>query len=66
MNRAAELAPKNGREEGGWIYMNRRGVLSARLHERGGASVGVGMGIVLENPPTLSGRIVVATFQHMI
>ncbi|HBB90011.1 MAG TPA: hypothetical protein DC047_20600 [Blastocatellia bacterium] len=62
MNRAGDLAPRNGREEGGWIYMNRKGVLSAGLNERGGGNTAVGMSIDLNDPPRLKGRIVVATF----
>lgn len=60
---AWELAPKTGREEGGWIYMNRRGRLTARLNEQGGRNVsGLGMAIDLSNPPAVRGSIVVATF----
>lgn len=60
---AGELFPKTGREEGGWIYMNRKGRLTARLNDRGGQNVsGLGMAIDLNNPPIVRGSIVVATF----
>jgi hypothetical protein len=60
---AQDLFPKTGREEGGWIYMNRKGRLTARLNDRSGQNVsGLGMAIDLNNPPIVRGSIVVATF----
>ncbi len=63
LSNAGELFPKTGREEGGWIYMNRKGRLTAGLNERGGQNVtGLGMAIDLNSPPVIRGSIVVATF----
>jgi len=60
---AGQLSPKTGREEGGWIYMNRKGRLTARLNERGGQNIsGLGMTINLNYPPSVRGSIIVATF----
>lgn len=60
---ARELSPKTGREQGGWIYMNKHGKLKAQLKDRGGINqAGIGMTIDLWQPPILRGWIAVASF----
>lgn len=56
-----ELARKTNREEGGWIYMNKKGMLKAipKERDREGDKQTV---IDLKKPPEMEGWIVVATF----
>jgi hypothetical protein len=63
LTEAGELASKSGVEQGGWIFMDKKGRLTAAIFERGGQNVaGVGMSIDLDGPPVVKGSIVVATF----
>jgi RHS repeat-associated protein len=55
-----ERARRNNREEGGWIYMNKRGRIKAveKIRGKGDSQTA----IVLAEPPRLKGWIVVANF----